>query len=81
MLRSKDRVDFNVFLQIQSSNRKTGHNCRIIKQRSHLDIRKYFFNQRVVNTWNSLPQVVVDADSISSFKHRLEEFDEYFIDV
>ena len=78
MLISKDRIDFNKNFQIQSLNRTRGHNCRIIKHRSHLDIRKYFFSQRVVNTWNSLPQTVVDADSVNSFKNRLDEFDKYF---
>ena len=81
MLKSKDRVDFNLFFQIQSSNRTRGHNCRIVKQRSHLDIRKYLFSRRIVNTWNSLPQTVVDADSVNSFKNRLDEFNKYFIDV
>src|SRR6266849_2390670 len=79
MLIDKDRIDFNKFFKIQSSNRTRGHNCRIIKQRSHLDIRKYFFSQRVVNTWNSLPQAVIDADSINSFKNRLDQFNNYFI--
>src|SRR5882757_9093707 len=71
MLSSKDRVDFNKFFEIQSYNITRGHNCRIVKQRSHLDIRKYFFSQRRVNTWNSLPQTVVDADSVNLFKNRL----------
>ena len=42
MLRSKDKIDFNNFLEIQSSNRTRGHNCSIVKHRSHLVIRKYF---------------------------------------
>ena len=46
-----------------------------------MDIRKYFSSQRVVNTWNSLPQIVVDADSVNLFNNRLDEFDKYFIDV
>jgi len=46
--------------------------------RSRLDIRKNFFSQRVVNVWNSLPQVVVDADSVNSFKNRLDKFHGYF---
>ena len=48
---------------------------------SLLDIRKYFLSQRVVNTWNSLPQIVVNTDLVNSFKNRLDEFDKYFIDV
>ena len=38
-------------------------------QRSRLDTRKYFFSQRVVQHWNSLPQRVVDATSVTSFSN------------
>ena len=31
-------------------------------------------------TWNSLPQAVVDAVSVNSFKNRLDEFDKYFVE-
>jgi ribonuclease P/MRP protein subunit RPP40 len=81
MLMDKDRADFNKFFEIQTSYRTRGHNCRIVKHRSHLDVRKYFFSQRVVNTWNSLPQSVVDADSVNSFKNRLDKFDKYFMEI
>ena len=81
MLRSKGRVDFNNRFQIQSLNRKRGHNCRIVKQRSHLNIRNISLAKRIVNTQNSLQQIVVDADSVNSFKNRLDEFDKYFIDI
>src|SRR6266496_6123561 len=81
MLKGKDRVDFNKFFKIQPLNRTRGHNCKLVKQRSNLDIRKYFFSQRVVNTWNSLPQAVIEADSINSFKNRLDQFDKYFIKI
>jgi len=81
MLKDRDRVDFNKFFEIQSSNRTRGHNCRLVKRRCNLDIRKYFFSQRVVNTWNNLPQSVVDADSVNSFKNRLDQFDKYFMEM
>src|SRR6266496_3704942 len=81
MLKDKDRVDFNKFFEIQPLNGTRVHNCKLVKQRSNLDIRKYFFSQRVVNTWNSLPQAVIDADSINSFKNRLDQFDKYFIEI
>ena len=28
---------------------------------------------RVVNAWNSLPQFVVDSDSVNQFKHNLSK--------
>ena len=48
------------------------HSLKIRKDRSNLDIRKHFFSQRVVNAWNKLPQHVVDAPSVNSFKNRLD---------
>jgi len=34
----------------------------------HYNIRKYSFCSRVINIWNSLPDHVVEADSINKFK-------------
>jgi len=39
------------------------------KDISRLGTRKFFFSQRVVNSWNSLPAEVVNAESINSFKN------------
>ena len=36
--------------------------------------RKFFFTNRVVNIWNSLPEYVVHADTINCFKSRLDKF-------
>jgi len=38
------------------------------------DIRKHFFTNRVVSLWNSLPNIVVDSESINCFKSRLDKF-------
>jgi len=37
-----------------------------------LDIRKRFFNGRVVGHWNRLPMEVVTALSLSEFKEHLD---------
>ena len=39
------------------------------KDRSKLETRKFFFRKRVVNSWNSLPAEVVNAESVNSFKN------------
>ena len=36
---------------------------RSIKQRSHYDLRKFSFTNRIVNIWNSLPNTVVEVDT------------------
>ena len=79
MLKGENKLDFSKFFILQDSNRTRGHSYKLFKQRSNLDLRKNFFSQRVVNTWNNLPQAVVDADLINCFKNKLDEFGMYFV--
>ena len=47
---------------------------KLLNKNFHYDVRKYSFTARVVNIWNSLPDYVVDVDSVSNFKSRLDKF-------
>jgi len=38
------------------------------------NFRKFFFSARIVNIWNSLPNYIVDVQSIDVFKVRLDKF-------
>jgi len=38
------------------------------------DLRKYSFTIRIVNLWNSLPENVVSANTVKTFKNRLDKF-------
>ena len=42
-------------------------------QRSNLEVRKNFFSQRSVNTWNALPERIRDARSVNQFKSLYDE--------
>ena len=44
-----------------------------MSSRLRTDKRKYFFTQRVIDTWNSLPQEVVAVVSVGSFKRGLDK--------
>ena len=35
-------------------------------------MRKYYFTERIVNMWNSLPDAVVNSSTINQFKNRLD---------
>jgi len=73
-----ERISSNQFFQLQSSGYATrGHTMKLQVQRARLDVRKHFFSQRVVQHWNSLPQRVVDATSVTSFKRRLDNSSRY----
>ena len=38
----------------------------------HTTVRQNFFSQRIVNEWNKLPQVVIEATSVNGFKNKLD---------
>jgi len=48
------------------------NNLRLQKDRTRYDFRKFFFTNRVVNMWNSLPNSVVHDESTDIFKKRLK---------
>ena len=47
---------------------------RLEKSRVKYDLRKFSFSNRVVNTWNSLSNWVVSANTTNTFKARLDKF-------
>jgi len=54
--------------------RTRGHTKKLVVKRCHYDIRKYSFCIRVVNIWKSLPNEVISATAVNSFKNRLDVF-------
>ena len=58
----------------ESHSRTRGHSQKIVKRRSITNLRQNFFTQRIVNTWNGLPNYVVTAPSLDSFKRRLDSY-------
>ena len=48
-----------------------GHSLKLFVPRYNTDIRGRFFSVRVINTWNSLPEYAVTAESVAAFKRHL----------
>ena len=61
---------FNIAVMVESRTR--GHLLKLKKHRSRLDLRKYFFSERVANRWNDLDEGTVSATTINMFKNRLQ---------
>jgi hypothetical protein len=74
MIKGLNKTDYTRFFTLATNNRTRGHRLKIVKNRSRLDIRKNFFSQRVVNDWNALPVVVVESESVNSFKNNYDKY-------
>ena len=51
-----------------------GHCMKLSKSHARLRIHSSFFTQRVIGSWNSLLDNVVEANTIGSFKSKLDEY-------
>ena len=55
----------------QPARELRGHSQKLMKQYSRTDIRKNFFSNRVVDTWNSLQDTTIKDQSMASMKQKL----------
>jgi len=69
---SGKKLDPNQFFQRSDTTHLRGHSHKLSVNRCRLQLRQNFFSQRVISDWNRLPQDVVDAPSVNSFKNRLD---------
>jgi len=40
----------------------------------HYNLRKHFVSNRIIAVWNSLPNIIVNAESTNIFKNCLDRF-------
>ena len=53
-------LDSCKFFLINPSRATRGHAYKLFVQQSRVDVRKYFFCNRVIKIWNSLPATTED---------------------
>jgi len=46
---------------------------KLLNRTFHYDLHKYSFSARIVNIWNSLPNTVVDVDTVCLFEACLDK--------
>ena len=68
----KDKVNSETWFTMardgQRLTRGNAHPLSLKKQRSRLEVRRNFFSQRAVNSWNNIPSVIKDTKTVTSFK-------------
>ena len=73
ILNGLDGLPFDdLFSFHQLTTRSNGY--KLYKHFCHLNCRKHFFSQRVINDWNSLPRDIIESQNIWTFKSKLDIF-------
>ena len=67
-----DRLDPNIFFVPQQYTSTRGHSKKLQKPRANTNLRLHSFSNRIVNTWNSLPQVIIDSPTLNIFKSQID---------
>ena len=66
--------DNTVQLDLNSDTRTRGHTKKLVVRRCRYDVRKYSFSNRITNIWNSLPDEIISAPTVNTFKNMLDRF-------
>ena len=62
------------FFEIKESKINRGHDYKLVKKQSRLDVIKFSFSHRTINVWNNLSTDCVHASSFYMFKNKIDKY-------
>jgi len=72
MLTGKSSPKFESLFERSTLSATRGHSVKLVKHCCKLDLRKYFFCERVIDRWNQLSEDCVSCVTVNSFKGKLD---------
>ena len=67
-------IDPTTFFTQAATTNIRGHRMKLFKSYARLNVRSNFFTQRVVNSWNNLPDEIVSSNTVGLFKAKLDKY-------
>jgi hypothetical protein len=75
LLKGKESIGYQQFFQRDHNpHGLRGNDMKLSVSAVRTELRKNFFSHHVLKAWNSLPQGVVDVDTVNGFKTRYDRF-------
>ena len=68
-----DKIDKDKLFTMSKYTGTRGHHFKIYKKRFRLNIRGNYFSNRIVDKWSELPENIIMAPTLNSFKSRLNK--------
>ena len=69
MAKGLSGIPMESMFELSTTKQLRGHELKLTKHRSKLEVRRHFFTERLVNRWNSLDHLTVNASTVNSFKN------------
>ena len=69
-----NKGDISKVLKINSGDRTRSNGFKLDKFRFRRELGRNWFGNRVVDEWNRLPDQIINARSLNSFKNKIDQY-------
>lgn len=69
-----DPLTTSSLTNLNSNSITRSHPFKLKKPSVNTNRYQKFFTNRIINHWNNLPHIVVTADTVNTFKNRLDKY-------
>ena len=71
IIKGFDKVDYRNYFHLPTTGLR-GHSLKLFKPSLKRNVGKYTFSNRVVDSWNRLPEDIIACESLNNFKKKLD---------
>ena len=76
IIKGFDKVNYLKFCRLSTTGLR-GLNLKLFKPSFKRNVGKYTFSNKVIDSWNRLPEDIIACDSLDNFKKKLDRLFEF----